>query len=113
VFAVGAGARIKITRSVTLNGEYYYLIPGQISSSVNGEKVRNSLQVGVDIETGGHVFQLHLCNTQGMVEKQFITETTGNWLKGEIQLGFNISRNFDFNHGGGRNASKKKKEDKA
>jgi hypothetical protein len=52
------------------------------------------LSLGVDIETGGHVFQLHITNSKGMNEKAFIGETTQNWGKGQIQIGFNLSRVF-------------------
>ncbi|HCY89628.1 MAG TPA: hypothetical protein DHV17_05155, partial [Chitinophagaceae bacterium] len=54
----------------------------------------NSLSLGFDIETGGHVFQLHVTNSQGMAERTFITETTGLWEKGDLYFGFNISRVF-------------------
>jgi hypothetical protein len=56
----------------------------------------NSLAVGVDIETGGHVFQLHFTNSTGMTERTFISETTGQWSKGDIRFGFNISRIFNI-----------------
>jgi hypothetical protein len=50
----------------------------------------------LDIETGGHVFQLHVSNATGMNERAFITETTGQWGKGEIRMGFNLSRMFQL-----------------
>jgi len=50
--------------------------------------------MGFDIETGEHVFQLHISNAQAMFDRAFITETTGKWNKGDIYFGFNISRNF-------------------
>ena len=56
----------------------------------------NPLSVGFDIETGGHVFQLHFSNSTGMNERAFITETTGKWGKGEIRFGFNLSRVFQI-----------------
>jgi hypothetical protein len=52
------------------------------------------LSLGFDIETGGHVFQLHFTNAQPMFERTFITETQGEWLKGDIYFGFNIVRVF-------------------
>ena len=55
---------------------------------------KNPLSIGVDIETGGHVFQLHFTNATGMNEKAFITGTTNSWAKGEIGFGFNLSRVF-------------------
>jgi len=89
VLAVGAAARQKITKRLALTAEYYYLLPGQTD-----DDYRNSLAVGFDIETGGHVFQLHLTNSQGMVEKFFVPQTTGNFFDGDIYFGFNISRAF-------------------
>jgi hypothetical protein len=89
VFALGYGGRYKLTRRLTFNAEYFSLITKNI-----GAEVSNSLSLGVDIETGGHVFQLHLTNSSSMNEKGFISETTGNWDKGDIQFGFNISRVF-------------------
>ncbi len=89
ILAIGIGGRQKLTRRLSLNAEYYYLLPG---SKLNG--TTNSLSIGFDIETGGHVFQLHFTNSQGMNERTFISETTGKWEKGDILFGFNISRVF-------------------
>jgi hypothetical protein len=89
IFAVGFGGRYKLTKKLSLNGEYFYLFPG-----TTADKNTNSCSVGLDIETGGHVFQLHLTNSQAMFARGFITETTGDWLKGDIFLGFNIYRVF-------------------
>lgn len=89
VFALGGGGRIRLSRSVNFTAEYYYVFPGQISSTY-----KNSLAVGFDIETGGHVFQVHFTNSRSMVEKGFIAETTGDWLDGGIHFGFNLNRVF-------------------
>ncbi|HNH20701.1 MAG TPA: DUF5777 family beta-barrel protein [Ferruginibacter sp.] len=89
LFAIGIGGRQKITRRVSINAEYYYQLPGY---RLNGTS--NSLSLGFDIETGGHVFQLHFTNSRGMNERTFISETTGLWEKGDIYFGFNISRVF-------------------
>tara|TARA_B100000795_G_scaffold264792_1_gene245726 strand:+ start:3975 stop:4844 length:870 start_codon:yes stop_codon:yes gene_type:complete len=89
IFALGFGSRMKVSKRVSINGEYYYAFDE--SKSIN---VRNSLAFGVDIESGGHVFQIILSNAITMIEKSFITETTGNFFGGDIHLGFNISRTF-------------------
>ncbi|MBM3427970.1 MAG: hypothetical protein FJX95_04245 [Bacteroidetes bacterium] len=88
VFAVGLGGRYKLSRRLAVNAEYFKLTQNNIPGATN------SLSLGVDLETGGHVFQLHLTNGSSMNEKGFITETTGSWNKGDIQFGFNISRVF-------------------
>lgn len=89
VIALGIGGRQKLTQRVSINAEYYYVLPNQISS-----KYRNSLSIGFDIETGGHVFQLHFTNSRGMTEPQVITQTLGRCMKGDVSFGFNISRVF-------------------
>lgn len=89
IVAIGIGGRQKITKRLSLNAEYYYQLP-----QYKLQGTTNSLSIGFDIETGGHVFQLHFTNSQGMNERTFITETTGQWEKGDILFGFNVSRVF-------------------
>lgn len=91
IFALGVGARYKVSKRIALVADYSYVANG-LPQSVG----RNPLSLGVDIETGGHVFQLHFSNTPGMNERSFITETVNNWSKGEIQFGFNLSRMFNI-----------------
>jgi len=91
VGAIGIGGRYKITNLFTAVSEYYYLLPGNTADNYN-----NSLAFGIEIETGGHVFQIHLSNSTGMTEKAFIPETNGKWLDGDIGIGFNIIRLFSF-----------------
>lgn len=96
IFAIGMGGRIKLNKRLSFNVEYYHVLP---ISLVEGEDymlagTHNSLAVGFDIETGGHVFQLHFTNSTGMTERSFITETTGDFFKGDIHFGFNVSRVF-------------------
>lgn len=89
VFALGAATRIKLSKRVGLNMEYIYVFPDQLAPIF-----RNSFSIGFDIETGGHVFQLHFTNSTSMIEKGFITETVGEWKNGDIHFGFNVSRVF-------------------
>lgn len=92
VFAMGFGARYKLSKHLSLNAEYYYAyIPNR---KFLDTRYYNAASVGIDIETGGHVFQIMLTNTQGMREGTFIPQTTDNWFNGGIHIGFNISRVF-------------------
>lgn len=91
IVALGAGGRLKLTKRLSLNAEYFY----QFNASSNSD-AQNSLAIGFDIETGGHVFQLHLTNSRAMNEKGFITETYGDFFDGDIHFGFNISRVFQL-----------------
>lgn len=88
-FAVGIGGRVKVSRSVAILSEYYYRI-----NVPDSNPYYNSLGFGVEIETGGHVFQLLITNSQGLTERAFITETTGDFFDGDIHLGFNVTRSF-------------------
>jgi len=91
LWSLGAGGRMKLSKRISLNAEYYYLVNPKNYMS---QQIYNPLSLGVDIETGGHVFQLFFTNSLAMIEKGFIGETTGSWKKGDIHFGFNISRVF-------------------
>ncbi|TGE26014.1 hypothetical protein E5K00_12725 [Hymenobacter aquaticus] len=89
VYALGGALRQKITKRTVLTADYYYLLPGNTA-----DNFRNALGLGVDIETGGHVFQLHVTNSLGMTEKFFVPETTGKFFDGDLYFGFTVARNF-------------------
>jgi hypothetical protein len=97
VYVIGAAGRVKLTKRVTLNAEYFYVPEGQIEAPY-----ANALSIGFDVETGGHVFQLHLTNSPYMSHKAFLTETQEDWffkdgngkMMSGIRFGFNISRVF-------------------
>lgn len=90
IYALGVGGRQKLTKSIALTFEYYY--------QFNNENAlyENSISFGFDIETGGHVFQLHFTNSNPTYERGFITETTGDFFGGDIHFGFNITRAFQL-----------------
>lgn len=110
VYALGLGFRQKITKRIALTGDYFYLFPGsksgdtyktvagpkpgELSTVRTGLAMRNALGLGFDFETGGHIFQLHFTNAQGMAEANFIPQTTGKFFAGDIYFGFAIARNF-------------------
>ena len=90
LWALGVGGRYKLSGSVALKLEIYYQF------NPDNTKPNNSLAIGFDIETGVHVFQLHLTNARAMVEPVFIGATSGNFWDGDIHFGFNISRVFNL-----------------
>jgi hypothetical protein len=85
--ALGIGMRQKLTKRTTMNLEYIPVL-------TNNEYIQNSLSVGFDIETGGHVFQIHFTNSKGLNEAQFIANTRDTWDTYGIRFGFNLSRVF-------------------
>ena len=91
LYALGAGGRLKLSKRISLNLDYYYRF-----NLNTADETHNPFSFGFDIETGGHVFQLHFTNAIGMNERIFLTETTNDWTKGDIQFGFNLSRVFQM-----------------
>lgn len=89
VMGLGAGGRYMLTGSLSLNLEYVFVPEGQLA-----EGFKNTFSAGFDVETGGHVFQLHVTNSKGMNNQALFTNTTGEWDAGDIFFGFNISRVF-------------------
>jgi hypothetical protein len=91
VFALGIGGRWKFKKRVALTWDGYYSF-----NKFNNNIKTIPLSIGVDIETGGHVFQLHFSNSTGMNERAFLIDQNGDWTAGNIRFGFNISRWFQI-----------------
>jgi hypothetical protein len=91
LFAAGIGARIKVSHRVALTFDYHYVMNQNEKAPFH-----NPLSLGVDVETGGHVFQLHFTNSKGMNERAYLGATEYQWSKGDIFFGFNISRQFQI-----------------
>ncbi len=89
VFALGTGGRVKLSPSFSINGEYFFQL-----NPIQSTQRYNSFAIAGELETGGHVFQFSISNSRSMIEKGFITETTGDIFNGDLHLGFNIFRTF-------------------
>lgn len=88
-FAIGMGGRYKVSKRVSINLDYGVHLNRNTNSIYN-----NPFSVGVDLETGGHVFQLHFTNAQAMFEEGFIVQANGDWSDGDFFFGFNLVRVF-------------------
>ena len=88
-FAFGFGGRHKISKRLSINADY-----GLHLNRVSNSPFKNPLSIGLDLETGGHVFQMHLTNAQAMNANGFLGQATGDWSDGNIYFGFNLSRVF-------------------
>jgi hypothetical protein len=93
--ALGMAGRYKITRSVALSAEYILRLNAKENQPPDYARYE-AVGIGVDIETGGHVFQLVLTNSLGMFERYTVTETYENFWDGDIHFGFNITRTFQL-----------------
>lgn len=88
-FALGFGGRYKLTKRWSINADY-----GLHLNRAENSIFRNPVSIGFDLETGGHVFQLHFTNAQAMNANTFLGQTTGDWTDGDVFFGFNLSRTF-------------------
>lgn len=88
-YAIGMGGRFKLTNRLSINVDYATHLNRTATSTFV-----DPLSIGVDLDTGGHVFQMHLSNSQGIHEAGFLGNTTGDWNKGQIFFGFNLLRVF-------------------
>ena len=76
---------------MALTSEYIYRLN---KYSSNSGLYYNALSLGLDLETGGHVFQVFVSNSEAINEVVVVPYTVSSWTKGQVRLGFNISRVF-------------------
>lgn len=88
-YAIGFGGRQKLGKRWSINLDY-----GWHLNRANNSPFKNPLSIGFDLETGGHVFQMHFSNAQAMNTNGFLGQATGDWSDGNIYFGFNLSRVF-------------------
>lgn len=104
VFAVGIGGSFKITRSTRFNIEYIPRLNGRNQPQIAGgdPTYYDAIALGFDIETGGHVFQVHFTNSNGLIEQQFVARNMNPITFKELRFGFNLSRTFSFDKSSGK-----------
>lgn len=88
-YAIGFGGRYKFAKRWSLNMDY----AAHLNRAPNS-LYKNPLSIGFDLETGGHVFQMHFTSSQAIDEAGYLGRTTGDWTKGDIFFGFNLARVF-------------------
>lgn len=89
LFVLGAGFRVKLHKRIAFLGEYYLRVKDNKAGGY-----QDAFAIGLDVVTGGHVFQFQITNAQAMYDTGFMRETTGKFWKGDIHFGFNISRTW-------------------
>jgi Membrane bound beta barrel domain (DUF5777) len=91
---IGFGGRYMFNKSLGIVVDYYFIISKFRTNNPN--PYYNPLSAGIEVKTGGHVFEINLSNAGGLLGNNFIPYTTDNWLKGGFKLGFTISRPFNI-----------------
>ncbi len=93
IFAMGFASRIQLTKV------FGFLIDATFPFSERRTAANGyypAIGLGLEIDTGGHVFQVNLTNATGIMETDYVPYTTSNWGDGQYRLGFTISRVFNL-----------------
>lgn len=93
LFSLGAGARVQLSRVFGIIADVTVPFSERRNS---GNGFYPAVGLGLEIDTGGHLFQVNFTNATGIMETDYIPYTTSNWLDGEFRLGFTISRVFNL-----------------
>lgn len=95
MFSLGFAGRFKLSKRLSLVGDYQ-LVDAFRAEAVADGPYFNPLGVGLEIETGGHVFSLNFMNSEFIIENSFLPHTRKSWSNGGVRFGFTISRNFSL-----------------
>ena len=93
IFSLGGAARYQVSRVLALVADATMPF-SKTNTSENGYSM--PVGVGLEWDTGGHVFQLNFTNATGLFETDYIPYTTTSWGEGEFRIGFTISRWFNL-----------------
>ena len=92
MFTAGLAGRLKLSKRLSFIADYNFVNISR--SDALTEKYYNPLGVGLEIETGGHIFSLNFMNSEYIIENNFLPGTKKSWTNGGVRFGFTISRNF-------------------
>lgn len=95
LFTLGFAGRVKLTKRLSFVADYT-IVNGLSRPNDLTIKYYNPLGVGLEIETGGHIFSLNFMNSEYINENSFIPSTKKSWKDGGVRFGFTISRNFSL-----------------
>ena len=93
IVSIGIAARLQLSYSFALVLDYDYPIVGGVTDAATYQA---PLGIGLEIDTGGHIFQINFTNARGMMPNDYIPNTFSNWGDGEFRLGFTITRVFNL-----------------
>jgi hypothetical protein len=92
LFSIGFGGRLKFAKRAAIIADYYYTFSNLRNKKGSG--FFDPLGIGIELETGGHVFNIMFSNSAGLLENDYLVNTRNSWSKGGIRFSFNISRGF-------------------
>lgn len=93
MFSAGIAGRYKFTKRFGIVADYYMIASEFRKNNINTD-FYNPLGLGIEVETGGHVFTMNFSNAKAIAENNFLANSTSSWGKGQYRFGFTISRMF-------------------
>jgi hypothetical protein len=96
IFALGIAGRFKVSKRVAIISDFFYVFSPYRYNQKGPVDFHMPISIGVEIETGGHVFHIDVSNARGIIANNFLIESPDSWEYAEIKLGFNISRVFNI-----------------
>ncbi len=90
--SIGFAGRYQISKVLALTTEYYFNLPH--NRSVLGQTYYDPMSIGIEFNTGGHVFRILFSNSAGFTESQFLPYTNSTWRNGGFRIGFAFGRLF-------------------
>ncbi|HHZ65961.1 MAG TPA: hypothetical protein EYN51_10795 [Flavobacteriales bacterium] len=93
LFSIGIAGRVKVNNRLSIVGDYFYTF-SKYRNNNSASPHYMPLGLGIEIETGGHIFHINLTNSPGIIGNDYIPDTEESWIDGDIKLGFNIARVF-------------------
>lgn len=93
IFSLGAATRVQLSKVYALVADATFPLTSSRSTDAG---FYPAVGIGLEIDTGGHVFQVNFTNATAIMETDYIPYTTSNWADGEFRLGFTISRWFNL-----------------
>lgn len=85
---LGIVGSYEINNRLALSGEYLSILGDR------NPDTKNAMSIGLNIDTGGHIFQLFLSSTQWHSESFIMANNKDTFWKGDFRFGFNIHRFF-------------------
>ena len=91
MIAFSAGGRLKISPQTAILADY-----SQPITKFLKDNPHPGISVGVEFATSAHAFQLFVTNYQGIVPQKNYMFNQNDYFKGDVLIGFNITRLYNF-----------------
>lgn len=86
-YSVGFAGRYRVTPRTALSFQY-------VPPITDAQNLDPNVAIGVDIETGGHVFQMFFTTSRSLNDQYLLAGPNGNFFDREFRFGFNVNRLF-------------------